>query len=293
MIVPTVILLCLLDTVSGHASHSKLLLISLDGFRHDYLDIVKNAGASTPNFDRLQQEGVLAEVVNVFPTKTLPNHYTIVTGLYPEHHGVVHNMFYDPIYNESFEPDHTTDNKWYNGTDPGRLVEPIWITNQKSKQTLFPKRSGVFHWPGSEASLRGQHALHYEVYDNTYTANIPFDIRAKTVVNWFANEEAPINLGILYYREPDATAHMKGPFSDEVRNMILEIDKGLGVLIELLEEHHLYEHMNIIVTSDHGMANINNELYLSDYIDSADYKLYGGSPVLLLQPLPGKLNNSV
>ena len=69
-----------------------VILVSLDGFRWDYGKLYM-----TPNLDELARTGVKAEaLIPSFPTKTFPNHYTIATGLYPDHHGIVNNSFYDP-----------------------------------------------------------------------------------------------------------------------------------------------------------------------------------------------------
>jgi len=284
-----ILLLMSIPALTGaHSTNAKLLLISLDGFRHDYFEIAKERGFSTPHLDKLRSQGVFAEVQDVFLTKTFACHYSIATGLYPENHGIIHNIFYDPVYNDTFESSkNKKEYKWFNGTKQTRLVEPIWITNQKAKHTIFPRWSGVYLWPGSEVAFQQDLPLHYAVWDKT-TTHLPFDVRVRTIVNWFANEEAPINFGILYMPEPDHVGHYHGTHSNETLEKIEELDKGIGLLLSLLEEHHLLEHMNIIITSDHGMVNVEKDqiVYLNDHLDRNKYNLYGDNVAAFLMPQP-------
>ena len=60
-----------------------VVLVSFDGFRPDYLDRFP-----TPSFDRLAEAGARAALIPAFPSLTFPAHYSIATGLYPEHHGI-------------------------------------------------------------------------------------------------------------------------------------------------------------------------------------------------------------
>ena len=136
---------------SSHSESTTLLVVSFDGFRHDYLDKAKQAGKDTSNFDTLISNGVLAHhMKNAFITKTFPNHWTIATGMYEEHHGVIANEMHDPVFNETYHnsADQRRDSNWWNNGTTGGGGEPIWFTNQKH----HGHRSGVMFWPGSQAT---------------------------------------------------------------------------------------------------------------------------------------------
>ena len=267
-----------------------VLLVSFDGFRWDYLDMVKKAGKETPHFDGLIKDGSKAQwVKNTFSTVTFPNHYTIATGLYEEDHGVVENEMFDPDFNEVFtvNPDTVKDPKWWNnGTDswPG---EPIWIANQKGgdPDKGIVHRTGVYFWVGSEAPFNGEHPFHYELYNKT----VPFQQRIDTVVEWFTDETHPINLGLLYFSEPDHTGHSVGPDSPEMIDKIVDLDTNVVAhLIEKLREHDLFDRLNMIITSDHGMAQITKAVYIDEHVSPELYTKYGDSPVWHILPKEGK-----
>jgi len=259
-------------------------MISFDGFRWDYLDLMKSKHRETPNFDRLISSGVTTGkggVKNAFITKTFPNHYSLVTGLYEENHGIVANNFYDPIFNETFEMSNPSSKqrKWWNGTGT-HSVEPIWVTNENVGRggLSMPRASGVVMWPGSD--VEGQHAKHFVPYD----IHVPLTERIDMMVDWFSDHDSPMNLGLLYFHEPDATGHAFGPDSDEILNMIKTLDEGVGYLIKKLKDHKIFNSINLIITSDHGMAEISENIDLDLIIDPKLYTSYGTTPVLGIYP---------
>lgn len=199
-----------------HADHvPKLLLISFDGFRWDYLTKV-----DTPNFDRLINDGVKAEwIKDAYTSITFPNHYTIVTGLYEESHGIVANEFYDPDLDIVFQSHNKTtvqDGRFWGG-------EPIWVTNQKQGGT-----SGVFYWVGSEAEIQGYRPTHYENY-TVHDASMELWIKHTDVVmGWMTDLDNPVDLALLYFKEPDHTGHIYGPDSPEVKDIITQCDNITG-----------------------------------------------------------------
>ncbi|XP_076802715.1 ectonucleotide pyrophosphatase/phosphodiesterase family member 5-like [Clavelina lepadiformis] len=227
----------------------KVLLISFDGFRWNYLNRI-----DTPNFDKLIKSGVKAKwLQDVFVSQTFPNHYTLATGLYEENHGIVANKFYDPKLNEFFSyhvKADVTSSKFWGG-------EPIWVTNQIQGRT-----SGVFFWVGSEAPIKGIFPTVYKNYNKTF----PWKQRVDTVVEWLANKPVGqsnqllnITLALLYFPQPDIDGHKYGPESPEVTEMIGQCDSITGYLLDKLSENNLYEDVNIIITSDHGMASLDKK----------------------------------
>lgn len=261
----------------------KLLIISFDGFRWDYI----NKSANIPNFKRMMDNGAWVNngLKNAFLTKTFPNHYTLVTGLYEESHGIVGNKMYDPVLDETFLPDiasEQSDPRWF---DNGG--EPIWVTNQRQ---CTQHRSGVLYWPGNEAPIKGILPYKHLPYDYTKPLNERIDI----IISWFI-DDYPINLGLLYYPEPDATGHKNGPDSPEIIAMIEELDRGMGYLFEQLEKHGLLSSMNIIVTSDHGMTSTpaDKVINLDDYIDNNSYMITSSNPIAAIRPNTAELGEEI
>ena len=280
-------ILNLFAEILSHGEGSKVLLISFDGFRYDYLKKTRESGRSTTNFDQLRYGGVEAEYVkNNFVTDTFPNHYSIVTGYFEESHGIVSNIFYDPVLNDTFNYSTSKDSIWWNNGTTNQGAEPVWITNEKAPHPLLSKRrSGVLFWPGGQVGLHGTRASYWK----TYNDSLPDKTRVDTIINWFTDKYKPINLGLLYFSEPDGLGHKVGPNSDKILDLIVELDDIVGYLIRELEKAHLFEEMNIIITSDHGMAEIDskNVIELDKYVDPSLYFLVGESPVFNVRPREG------
>ena len=253
-----------------------VILVSIDGFRPDYL---KRFDA--PNLRRLASEGVHAPagMIPVFPSLTFPSHYSLVTGLYPEHHGIVANTIYDPEWDAWFrirDPSAIADARWWGG-------EPIWVTAQR--QGL---RSATFFWVGSEAPIRGVQPTYWKKFDSS----IPSARRVEQVLRWLdlPKAERPAFL-TLYFGEVDSKGHRYGPDSVQLAEAVRRVDGHVGRLIRGLEERDLLGRVNLVVVSDHGMAATSPErtITLKEYIDLADVTIVNLSPVLMLRPRPGKL----
>ena len=280
----------------SEAKPPKLLLISLDGFRWDYLQQAHRIGYHTPNFDSLILNGSTVApggVKNSFPTKTFPNHNTLVTGMYPGDHGVVHNNYLDPTYGIfSFKVKGSI--WWNNGTaekdiKTSTIPMPIWIANQlaeTNRSSRYARRSGAMMWPGGFERLYNESNFRVWPYDETMANKTKID----KVVQWFTDESEPINFAALYYLEPDSTGHKWGPSSPEVMKLIKDFDGLIGYLIQKLKEHDLFTHMNIIITSDHGMAEITHRVILGDHLDLTTFRRFGSSPVLLIWPNVGRIS---
>ncbi len=216
----------------------KLLLLSFDGFRWDYLDRVP-----VPNFDSLIEEGVMVkQVESAYITKTFPNHYSMVTGLYAETHGIVANEMYDPVLNRSFsmETDSVYESLWW------EEAVPLWVTIQKAGG-----RSGAAMWPGSDVKIHGMFPNQYLQYN----ASVSFESRVERIIEWFsAPKEEAVDFAVLYWEEPDESGHNLGPESPLMDVVIAGIDEKLGFLMNELKKAGLYERVNLIVTSDHGIV---------------------------------------
>lgn len=251
-----------------------IILISIDGFRWDYPE-----KAHTPNLDFLIQTGVRAKrMIPVFPTKTFPNHYTIVTGLYPDHHGIIANNIYDRECDEwlSLSNDSAIHNsRWWGG-------EPIWVTAEKQGLT-----SACYFWPGSSTKIAGELPTYYYKYDGSVTN----ETRVAQILNWLdlPPEQRP-SLIITYFSTIDDVGHDFGPEAPQTAQAIEYIDGVIGMLISGLRERNILDNVNLIIVSDHGMAATAPErvIFLDDYVKLDDVQVIDWSPILALNPKEGK-----
>jgi ectonucleotide pyrophosphatase/phosphodiesterase family protein 5 len=249
-----------------------LILISMDGFRWDYFDKTE-----TPSFDELISGGSkAAALIPSFPTKTFPNHLTIVTGNYPENHGIVANRMYDHKFDEYYyigqgsKP--VLDGKWYE-------AEPIWVTAEKQG-----KHAMTMFWPASEAEIMGVRPTEYFVYDGS----VPHDDRIDQVLQWldYPENKRPTFIS-TYFSHTDSYGHRYGPDSDEMIKAIGEMDRTIGRLIFGLKVRGLFEEVNIVLVSDHGMAKTSSDsmIFLDDFIKMNSINIIDGTPVAAIQPL--------
>ncbi|CAG5117815.1 unnamed protein product [Candidula unifasciata] len=282
MLFSLILLLVNLQKIVCHIEKDlPLLLISFDGFRWDYL-----SRTDTPNFDRIIKNGVTAKqgIKSVFVTNTLPNHWSLVTGLYTESHGVLDNYIKDPRISKAFLPkykdaNYQNDPRYY---DDG--AEPIWVANQLQKQG----RSGSVMWWGSENPVKWVRPTYQMPYNDAISSSEKVD----TMIQWLTGEY-PVNLGLVYFPEPDHTAHMSGPESADVTEQISIADSIVGYLLDKLEKKGLLDDINIIITSDHGFTNVSASrlIQLESIVSSSDYELLTESPVASIFPVDGQLES--
>ncbi len=251
-----------------------LIMVSMDGFRWDYTDSV-----ATPNFDAIEEMGVKAESMQVsFPSKTFPNHYTLVTGLVPNNHGIVNNTFYAAEYDQVYSirnREVVEDGKFYGG-------EPIWNTAE-----IQGVKAASYFWVGSEANIQDMHPTIWKRYDHHFD----FYQRVDSVISWLSlPEEQRPHLITWYVHEPDGVGHGYGPHSPEVDSTIISLDRLLGYFMQKLSEHPLAKEVNVIVTSDHGMENTSAERTINLYAHLkkhwVEYAL-GGNPIYNIQAKEG------
>lgn len=251
-----------------------MLLISLDGFRADY---VTRPGAV--RLRALAAQGVRAErMVPSFPTKTFPNHYTIITGLLPEHHGIVANAMFDSDIGKRFTiPDTavTHDPRWWGG-------EPLWTTVERQG-----KKAASFFWVGSDIPIGGHQPTWYRTYD----ARVPDAERVRTVLDWLAmpSDSGP-SFVAAYFNQADDAGHNYGPDSPQIEAAIAHLDSVIGAMVDGIAARGLTDHVNIVVVSDHGMAALapDRVIFYDDYIDLKQVTLVDVSPVGAVVPAAGR-----
>jgi predicted AlkP superfamily pyrophosphatase or phosphodiesterase len=229
-----------------HRGKPHVLLVSLDGFKPEFLDRF-----DLPNLRRIAERGTRARyMLAVFPTLTFPNHFSLVSGVHPETHGLVANSFWDPERREgySLSSDAVTDGTWY-------LAEPIWVTAERQGMV-----AACFFWPGSEAAIRPTGAgddapgIRPTIW-NRYDGSIPNETRVQTVLEWLRlpDDRRP-HLVTLYFSELDSAQHAGPIDAPEVEAAAQSLDRAMGLLLDGIEGLDVRDRLYVIVTSDHGMV---------------------------------------
>jgi predicted AlkP superfamily pyrophosphatase or phosphodiesterase len=227
------------ENLPKHESTPHTILISLDGYRWDY-----NERFQPPNLTKFANNGVKAKsLIPCFPSKTFPNHYSIATGMYPENHDLVNNSFYDAEKEEVYEIHNRAlieDGSWYKGT-------PIWLQAMRAGMV-----TASFFFVGSEANIQGQRPTYFYRYDGS----IANEKRVQQALDWLKMpvEKRP-HLITMYFSDMDDTGHLYGPNNDEkLKEKLVDLDQQLGNLFDGVAALDIP--VNIIVVSDHGMAEV-------------------------------------
>ncbi|SDQ13569.1 ectonucleotide pyrophosphatase/phosphodiesterase [Brevundimonas sp. 374] len=246
-----------------------VILVSIDGFSPDYL-----GKGQTPVLDGLVAGGAFGPMRPSFPSVTFPNHYTLVTGLHPDHHGVVGNRFTDAQLG-AFTMASKESGFWDQG-------EPIWVTAEKAGV-----RTGTMFWPGSEVEIHGVRPSQSAPFDQA----MPGDARVDHLLSWLdlPMDQRP-KLETLYFDIVDTAGHRNGPDAPETRAAAASVDASIGRLIEGLKARGLYDRTMLVVVSDHGMAATSPDrvVWIDDIIDPAALKIGYGGAVLTADPAPGR-----
>ena len=232
-----------------------VILISADGFRYDLAD-----SFHAKNLIRFRSQGVQAEYMKPsYPSLTFPNHYAIITGMYPAHNGLVDNSFYDANKNKIYTMGNKTevaDSSWYGGT-------PLWVLAEQQQML-----SASFYWVASEAALQGVRPTYYYIYNE----KIGIDERIAAVKKWLQlpPEKRP-HFITFYLPEVDHEEHMHGVFSPETAHAVQFVDEAIAKLNEALAPLNLP--INYIFLSDHGMVDVdvNHTLPLPAQVDTANF----------------------
>lgn len=266
------ILLILAASPAAAADRPPVILVSIDGFRPDYLD-----RGLTPVMTALAGEGVRGAMRPSFPSKTFPNHYALVTGLRPDRNGIVENNMRDPLIpGVTFKMSDRTavrDRRWWDE------AEPIWVTAERAGVTTAP----VF-WPGSEAPIRGVRPRHDAVFD----MDRPNEARVDSLLALLhlPPTERPGFL-TLYLDIVDTAGHHFGPDSPQLNAAVQSADAVVGRLIAGLKARGLEP--NLVIVADHGMAAISGErrVFLDDILPKDSYRGLAFGAFATLYPTEG------
>lgn len=250
-----------------------LLLVSLDGVHPDML-----GRGDTPHLDRLAREGVRAAWMQPsYPALTFPNHYTLVTGLRPDRHGMVHNSMYDEDLGAFAlkDRDAVGDGRWWGG-------EPLWVTAERAglpTATMF--------WPGSEAPVQGVRPTRWYPYED----GLALEVRIDRVLGWLSEPAATRpRLATLYFEHPDHAGHGYGPDSPQLHAALRDVDAAIGDLLSAIAARGLRDRVNLVIVSDHGMAPVpsGQVVAVEDMVDPADAQVVSTGQVVGFRPRPGR-----
>lgn len=250
-----------------------VLLVSIDGLRADAV-----TAAQAPNLTALAAGGVRARwMTPSYPSLTFPNHYTLVTGLRPDHHGIVNNAMRDDALGEFSLTDRQAvgDGRWWGG-------QPLWVGVIQAGARAY-----TWSWPGSEAAIDGVRPTRWQPFD----ARVPIDARVDQVLGWLREPpgERP-RLATLYFDQVDHAGHEHGPQSPEYAQAVREVDAGIGRLVRGLHAAGLEEAVDVVVVSDHGMATVpaGQVIAVTDMVPATVAAAVSPGQSVGFRPLPGR-----
>ncbi len=222
------------------------VIISLDGLRWDYLDTY-----DVPFMNQLAREGVKAVMQPSFPSKTFPNHYTLATGLTPDHHGIITNTFWDRERGVEFSLGNkdTRSKGYYYGGDP------VWLTAKHQGV----KTATVF-WVGSDVAIQGEHPTYWLDYQ---TQQIGFEERVDEILRLLRlPEKDRPHLVMAYFEEPDRSGHNYGPMNRLTRRAMEDMDRLLSLMWTRIQMLPIASQVNLIITGDHGMTSVDPKRFV-------------------------------
>ncbi|MBA3270341.1 MAG: alkaline phosphatase family protein [Acidobacteria bacterium] len=249
------------------------ILVSIDGWRWDYIDRF-----APDAIGRLARAGVRAEgLIPIFPSKTFPNHYTIVTGQHAARHGIVSNSMVDPALPGRFtlsNRDVQQDTRWWG-------AEPLWITAERQG-----RRAATMFWPGSDVEITGRRPTYWRPYEH----ELPNSERVDVLLSWLGQPE-PVRPTFLtlYFSDVDTAGHDAGPDAPETRQAALAIDTAVDRLVSGVERLGLTSRTNFVLVSDHGMATLSPDrvIFFDDYFDVSTVDVIESAPLVGLTPRAG------
>jgi predicted AlkP superfamily pyrophosphatase or phosphodiesterase len=270
-----IILILTIGQLISAQSKPYLILVSFDGFRWDYL----NRGI-TPNLEKIRTDGVSAmSLRSVFPSKTFPNHISIITGMYAENHGIISNSF------PNFEK-----NYWYRMSDTAAVRDSKWYLGEAFWETAERQeiKTASYFWPGSELSLEHRHPSYREFYEHER----PYEQRVEGVIKWLQlpYEERP-HLITLYFDDTDTYGHRFGPNSPELNESIKRLDNIAGMLIHELTDIGMKDSVNLIFVADHGMTEVFEDkvVDIGNMIKEYDCRFMDDGPLIQIEPPADRL----
>lgn len=267
----TLLLATVAVTAAAQPAHP-VILVSIDGFRPDYLE-----RGLTPHLNQLAASGVRAVAMRPsFPSITFPNHYTLVTGKRPDHHGIIDNVMDDAAINGRFtlrKQEAVADRRWWD------QAEPVWVTAERNGV-----RSATMFWPGSEAEIHGVRptiAPHFN-------GKLPASERVDTLLSWLDQPGQQFSFMTLYFDDVDHAGHKFGPAAPETAEAVALVDRAIGRLLDGLASRHV--DANLVIVSDHGMTPISSKrvIRMDKVAPQGSYQEVVDGPYAAMNATPGR-----
>lgn len=261
---------------STHDFYPSTILVSLDGFHPHYIN-----SQNTPALHKMMVEDYGAPyMVPSFPSSTFPNHWSLVTGLYPSEHGIVGNTFFDPKLGKQFI---NTDPKYGFNPEFWQGGEPLWTTAHRQGV-----KSAVHMWPGSEVPTVGDNG---PLFVDKYNGSELLSSKVDRVMGWLdtGNIQDRPELVLTYVPTIDQFGHKFGISGQNLTDALHYVDDFIALMIDLLHVRNLTDIVNLVVVSDHGMAPTSNDrlLFLDDVVDISKIEHIDGWPLFGLRPFEG------
>ena len=255
------------------AAPTAVLLVSVDGLGAGMLD-----PAVAPRITGMADAGVRAAwMTPSYPSLTFPNHYTLVTGLRPDRHGIVHNTMEDATLGRfAIRDAATSDERWWNGG------MPVWVSAERAG---LP--TATYFWPGSDAVIHDTRPARWKLY----TEDVTNTGRVDTVLGWLSEPVATRpRFATLYFSAVDHAAHDHGPDSPEARAALAEVDAAIGRLLDGLRAHGLADAVDVVLVSDHGLAEVppGQAIATEAMVDPGIARAVSGGQSVGFVPMPGQ-----
>ena len=253
-------------------NHRLTILVSIDGFRADYLD-----RSITPTLSSLAESGVKGSVRPSYPSVTFPNHYTLITGKTPDHHGLVANLFDNKAHGVRFslmDPEGARNPVFWTG------AKPIWASaEEQGKVTVH------MFWPAIGVDSALKPPKHFQPFiPGTDVLDEP-----QMLMELVTSTGKPVDFATLYFYDLDSAGHKYGPNSSEVNETLKRLDAAIARLVESLKESNLWHNTNLIITSDHGMTDSprGNIIVLEDILAPDQFEAVGLYTNATIRPANG------
>ncbi len=256
---------------NGKAKH--VIVISYDAFSVDNWELA----SQQPNLSKLIKNGVCStKLKSVYPTLTYVVHTTMVTGVYPDKHGVYHNNPFQPFEQEK-------DQAWFwyrKDIKVPTIYDELEKYNMKAASILWPVTAKApIHYNIPEVrAIKNEnqmikslisgspfYSLEMEVKFGRYRKGIkqPYldDFSTKCVAETIKKYKP--NLLLVHLIDLDDSKHEYGISSKEVEQVIVRMDKRFGEIIDAVEEAGIMDDSVFLILGDHGQLDVKYKIRLN------------------------------
>lgn len=244
---------------------SRAIVISIDSLFTSDINHIKDL----PNFKKiLEGSSIVKNIDCVYPTLTYPCHTSIITGVYPDKHGISHN---EKLMPETNSPD------WYWYSKDIRTETIIDIAkenNLKTSTILWPVTGGCnSDYNIAEIWTKTKDEDPFQVFNDSCTKELMEKIYPKHshIIKWNTEphldefgvccaediiREYKPDIMFIHLAYLDHTRHKYGLMNDKVISSFEKYDEWLGRLINALDEAEVYNYTNFIILGDHGQLEV-------------------------------------